>query len=133
MDAWRARVQCLFGMSADGTPNHGDLTCGTGWTAFSPTDVNPQIDRLPTEATVGWDTTLNGNLAEMLQEPSLMGALEGAAITVLSKGVNFPSDPFAPVGGTFPTGTLLLTNSTNAGDPNGCGPNTHYWPQSVPE
>ena len=124
MDGWRARVQCLFGMAANGTPNHGDLTCGTGWTAFSPTDINPQIDRLPTEATVGWDTTLNGNLAEMLQEPSLMGALEGAAITVLSKGVNFPSDPFAPVGGTFPTGTLLLTNSTNAGDPNGCGPNT---------
>ena len=39
----------------------------------------PQVDRLPLEATVGWDATLNGNLAELLQEPTLMGALEGAA------------------------------------------------------
>src|SRR5437879_9674278 len=46
-----------------------------------------------------------------------MGALEGAAITVLSKGLQFPagSDPFgvnptAP--GLFPTGTTLLQNVT---------------------
>jgi hypothetical protein len=65
---------------------------------------------------------LNGNLAEMLQEPSLMGALEGAGITVLAKGVNFPSSPWVTIGGTFPTGTPLLTDSTSG--PNGCGPNT---------
>jgi len=35
--------------------------------------------RLPLEAVVGWDATQNGNMAELLQEPSLMGAFEGAA------------------------------------------------------
>ena len=52
---------------------------------------------MPLEATVGWDATLNGNLAEQLQEPTLLGAYEGAGITVLSKGVRFPdgSNPFA--------------------------------------
>src|SRR5207253_10554122 len=77
-----------------------------------------QVDRLPLEATVGWDATLNGNLAEMLQEPSLMGALEGAGITVVSKGVDFHGqNPFAPVageGGGFPTGTTLLTASNRS-------------------
>src|SRR5258708_18622705 len=81
-----------------------------------------QVDRLPLEAVIGWDATQNGNMAELLQEPSLMVALEGAAITVLSKGVQFPagSDPFgvnptAP--GLFPTGTTILTASN-------CGANT---------
>lgn len=40
----------------------------------------------------------NGNLAEQSQEPSIMGAYEGAAITVVAKGVNIPagsSDVFA--------------------------------------
>jgi hypothetical protein len=77
-----------------------------------------QVDRLPLEATVGWDASLNGNLAELLQEPSLMGALEGAGITVLSKGVDFHGqDPFAAgLAGGFPTGTtLLLGNSQGNG------------------
>ena len=47
--------------------------------------------RIPLEGILGWDTTVNGNLAEQLQEPSLMGAYEGAGITVLSKGVNIPA------------------------------------------
>jgi len=43
-----------------------------------------------------------------------MGALEGAAITVLSKGVQFPAgaDPFGvdpATAGAFPVGTTLLT------------------------
>ena len=46
-----------------------------------------------------------------------MGALEGAGITVLAKGVNFPSSPFATaaggVAGTFPTGTTLLTGNVS--------------------
>jgi hypothetical protein len=108
MDAWRTRVACLFGLAPNGSPNGYDPGCGAGWTNFTPTSNNPQIDRLPLEATVGWDATLNGNLAELLQEPTLMGALEGAGITVLSKGVNFPSNPFAA--DTFPTGTTLLTD-----------------------
>src|SRR6202030_1624178 len=85
--------------------------------------------RLPLEAVVGWDASQNGNMAELLQEPSLMGALEGAAITVLSKGMLFPagSDPFqstasAVEGGSFPAGTVLLDNSTSS--TRGCGSNT---------
>jgi Abnormal spindle-like microcephaly-assoc'd, ASPM-SPD-2-Hydin/Bacterial Ig domain len=115
LDPWRRQVVCLFGLTPTGTPNGGDTACGAGWSAFSPTSSNPQIDRLPLEAVVGWTASLNGNLAELLQEPTLMGALEGAAITVLSKGANFPpgSDPFqtnATIPGTFPTGTTLLQN-----------------------
>ena len=48
------------------------------------------VDRVPMEGVLGWDTSVNGNLAEQLIEPSLMGAYEGAAITVLGKGVNIP-------------------------------------------
>ena len=51
-----------------------------------------QVDRLPFEAILGWDATLNGNLAELLQEPSLMGAYEGANHGV-AKGVKFPRKP----------------------------------------
>ncbi len=41
-----------------------------------------------------------------------MGALEGAGITVLSKGVSFPTNPFDPtLLAGFPTGTVLLTQS----------------------
>ena len=76
----------------------------------------PQVDRLPLEGMVGWDTTVNGNLAQMLQEPTLMGAYEGAGITVLGKGVNVPANGTSSYYGsgaeaTFPTGTLNLTAS----------------------
>ncbi len=120
LDVWRREVNCLFGLVLNGQPStgtagsnpydsSGQFSCpGTGWRFFSPTPINPQVDRIPTEATVGWDATLNGNLAELLQEPSLMGALEGAAITVLSKGVRFPSNPWVTVGATFPDGTHTL-------------------------
>jgi hypothetical protein len=68
------------------------------------------VDRIPSEATLGWDTTLNGNLAEQLQEPSLMGAYEGAGITVLAKGVDFHgASPFDDTTeGAFPDGTTFL-------------------------
>ena len=49
------------------------------------------MDRIPFEGILGWDTTVNGNLAEMLQEPTLMGSYEGAGITVLAKGVRVPA------------------------------------------
>jgi hypothetical protein len=69
----------------------GATSCpGNGWNYFTGGPNNSQVDRLPLEATVGWDTTLNGNLAQLLQEPSLMGAYEGAGITVLAKGVRYP-------------------------------------------
>jgi hypothetical protein len=121
LDPWRKRILCLFGLGASGTPSDYDSSCGGGWAAFQPASDNPQIDRLPLEATVGWDATLNGNLAESLQEPTLLGAYEGAGITVLAKGVHFPtgSQPFAA--DTFPDGTQLLVGSTNATI--GCGAN----------
>jgi hypothetical protein len=63
----------------------------TGWNYFNGGPNNPQVDRIPLEGIVGWDTTVNGNLAQLLQEPSLMGAFEGAGITVLAKGVRYPA------------------------------------------
>src|SRR2546421_9929 len=119
VELWRTQVDCLFGLGTNGSPNDWAPSCGSGWNQFISTGTNPQLDRLHLEATVGWDAGLNGNLADLLQEPSLMGALEGAAITVLSKGADFhgvsPWDPALLAG--FPTGTTLLTANT-------CGSNT---------
>ena len=133
MDPWRRQVNCLFGLSLDGTPQgekttqypnghpydpSGAFTCGStngkAWTAFVGTTDAPQIDRLPLEGIVGWDATVNGNLAQLLQEPTLMGAYEGAGITVLGKGVKVPAGGASGYYGsgaeaTFPTGTLNLT------------------------
>jgi Bacterial Ig domain len=145
MDVWRRQVNCLFGLSLNGyamtgtnstydptgtytcpTVNGGIGTNGNVWNGWSgntlitgTTDgsTDPQVDRLPMEAVIGWDASQNGNLAELLQEPSLMGALEGAGITVLSKGVQFPAGSTnvfgagAATAGTMPTGTLLLTQT----------------------
>ena len=113
---------CLFGLGVDGVASSWNSSCGSAFgmtsaTGFTPTRTNPQVDRLPFEATVGWDASLNGNLAEQLQEPTLMGAYEGAGITVVAKGVRIPSgsDPFdAALAGGFPDGTSLLTNVNNA-------------------
>jgi hypothetical protein len=130
LDPWRQRVVCLFGLTLQGaattTSNpfdpSGQVTCGTGWNYFQPTAptstgiVNAQVDPLPLEAIVGWDATQNGNLAQLLQEPTLMGALEGAGITVLAKGVNFSAPVATATAGTlgaFPTGTTLLTGPVN--------------------
>jgi hypothetical protein len=114
---WRMQVDCLFGMSPSGTPVGWNASCGAGWTAFTPTAWEPQVDRIPFESTIGWTASLSGNLAEQLQEPSLMGALEGAGITVLGKGADFHgANPFdAALLAGFPTGTTLLTATS-------CGP-----------
>jgi len=135
LNDWRLRVVCLFGIAPNGVPAGYDPACGAGWNFFSPSASNPQVDRLPLEATVGWDATLNGNLAEQLQEPTLLGAYEGAGITVLSKGVRFPagSNPFtdgAEPGG-FPVGTTLLTSSNqDCGTGSGSGGNANPFPSS---
>ena len=127
LDGWRQQVNCLFGIGLSGQPISatnpydptGAVTCGAtngvSWNYFKPygtsnNGFNAQVDRLPLEATLGWDANLNGNLAELLQEPSLMGALEGAGITVLSKGVFFPTNSFdSTLLAGFPTGTVLFT------------------------
>ncbi|HEX9031736.1 MAG TPA: Ig-like domain-containing protein [Streptosporangiaceae bacterium] len=112
---WRTRVDCLFGLGPDGSPNTFNPTCGAGWSFFNPTANNPQVDRIAFEAIVGWDASANGNLAQLLQEPSLMGALEGAGITVLAKGVYFPTSPWDPtLSFGFPTGTVLFTSGNTA-------------------
>ncbi len=130
LNPWRYEVNCLFGLALNGQPKTPDsgtnpydptgaVTCGssggTNWTAFD--TAHPQVDRLPLEGILGWDTTVNGNLAQLLQEPTLMGAYEGAGITVLGKGIKLPTgvDPFSqPAFGTgaesaFPAGTTLLS------------------------
>jgi hypothetical protein len=92
----------------------------TGAGSGSPVANVPQVDRVPLEAVLGWDATLNGNLAEQLQEPSLMGAYEGAGITVLGKGVWTPTgQPSFGLEGAFPAGSLLLQNVPAALDETG--------------
>jgi parallel beta-helix repeat protein len=140
LDPWRRHVNCLFGLTLSGVPigtpipsttggastpaaydPSGTYSCPeTGWNNFSATPNSPQVDRIPLEAVVGWDATLNGNLAEQLQEPSLMGAYEGAGVTVLAKGVYTPpgQNSFG-VEGAFPAGSLLLQNVPAALDSTG--------------
>ena len=154
MTDWRIAVNCLFGMAVNGQPwstttnpvpkpggggnlatnvfdSSGQYSCpGTGWNYFVGLPNAPQIDRLPLEGTVGWDTTVNGNLAELLQEPSLLGAYEGAGITVLAKGVKYPpgvdvfgtgqdnaAGSFIAHEGQFPVPTVELT-ANDCGDSN---------------
>jgi hypothetical protein len=141
MDPWRRQVVCLFGLALNGQPRNttnpydpnSNFTCGstigTAWGAFDAT--HPQVDRIPLEGVLGWDTTVNGNLAEMLQEPTLMGAYEGAGITVLGKGVNLDAtgvDPFSQAAfgtgaeSTFPAGTRLLTANDCTTGPSASNP-----------
>jgi hypothetical protein len=125
LDAWRQQLVCLFGLTPDGQPRvKGDTSCSSTWNLGrgqnDPTPDQPTllVDRLPFEATLGWDATLNGNLAEQLIEPSLMGAYEGAAITVLGKGVVPPPglSPAAVFGAgageaAFPDGSRLAVTT----------------------
>ncbi len=81
---------------------------------------------------MGWDATVNGNLAEQLQEPSLMGAYEGAGITVLGKGVWISpgENPWTDgsEGGAFPPDALLLQDVPANPDDEGAslGPQYSY-------
>jgi hypothetical protein len=133
LDPWRRRVVCLFGLALNGTPI--DNTLDNNNQPKNPYDpsgtfncsasMQLQVDRLPLEATIGWDASLNGNLAEFLQEPTLMGAYEGAAITALSKGVEYHGqNPWTGAAvaenGAFPDGTTLLNSGLSGvtGDAN---------------
>ncbi|MDN7904559.1 Ig-like domain-containing protein [Burkholderia diffusa] len=98
LDPWRRLIACLFGTSLDGglisatydstkpisSTNNPYDPSGTYQCS---TQMQGHVDPIPFEPTVGWDSTQNGNLGELLMEPSLMGAYEGAGITVLAKGV----------------------------------------------
>ena len=137
LDPWRASVNCLFGLALNGQPNGAGNVFDPTATYNCPSPVGPTasglgpdgntwnyfyggsnfptmiVDRVPLEGILGWDATVNGNLAEQLQEPSLMGAYEGAGITVLAKGVNIPAGSTDVFGSgseaAFPTGSTLLT------------------------
>jgi hypothetical protein len=131
MDQWRRQVNCTFGLTLDGTPNlNDDHFKGTdpnykGYTC--PAAMHQRVDRIPFEAIVGWDAAGNGNLAQVLQEPTLMGAYEGAGITVLGRGVRVPACTNAIFGanchdfwgvnatggaGAFTDGSVYLTSGT---------------------
>ena len=121
MDQWRRQVNCAFGLTLDGVPNpnnSGFTGTDPGNSSYScPNDMHQRVDRIQFEAITGWDASGNGNLAQVLQEPTLMGAYEGAGITVLGRGVRIPAnstdfwgaDPTAA--GAFPTGAVYLGNN----------------------
>jgi hypothetical protein len=118
MDAWRRRISCLFGLTIQGTPlaaggqydPAGQYTC--------PAPMYFRADRLPFEGFIGWDASSNGNLAQVLQEPSLMGAYEGAGVTVVGRGVNQSKVPksgtdlWGQIGGagTFADGSVYVND-----------------------
>jgi len=81
-----AAAECLFGLTIQGVPNDGNGQYDPDSVYTCPTDQYFRADRLPFEGFIGWDASSNGNLAQVLQEPSLMGAYEGAAITVVGRG-----------------------------------------------
>jgi hypothetical protein len=106
MDGWRARVNCLFGAAINGGAIGGNNPFDPSNTYSCPANQQGKSDPIPLEPTLGWDANLNGNLAEILQEPTLMGAYEGAGITVLAHGV---TNGAGIVNGDAP---ILLTNTT---------------------
>jgi len=119
MDAWRRQVDCVFGLSVRGIPMLTDGTIradsyDSSGTYACPANMQQRVDRIPQEAVIGWDTEGNGNLAQQLQEPTLMGAYEGAGITVLGRGIRIPanSNDFWGAGAAesaFPVGYEYLT------------------------
>ena len=89
--AWRRQISCLFGLTTQGAPNVANTTASFDPEAglySCPNSMYFRADRLPFEGFVGWDTSSNGNLMQLIIEPSLMGAYEGAGITVVGRGVN---------------------------------------------
>ncbi len=129
LDPWRRRLNCLFGLTLSGAQqgtydSTGQYSCGGGGVAqMAPgsgsgvgAGFQAAVDPIELEPVIGWDSNLNANIAETLQEPTLMGAFEGAAITVLGKGLeNFT---FGEVGTTCDAegnGLCVTLNNCPAG------------------
>ena len=93
MDQWRRQINCAFGLDLNGVPNPDNNLAryDASGTYTCPANMHERVDRIPFEAIVGWDASGNGNLAQVLQEPTLMGSYEGAGITVLGRGVRVPT------------------------------------------
>ncbi len=119
LEPWRRQVNCLFGLALDGgfvSPTHPyDPNPTNPFMCATPPAANgqSQVDPIPLEPVVGWDASLNGNIAELLQEPTLMGAYEGAAITVLAKGLE--NNNTGTCNPTNSGGCIPLNASTAAG------------------
>ena len=123
MDPWRRQVNCLFGLTLSGVPSAtgagtpSSAAYDPSGTYTCPDSMFFRADRIPFEGFVGWDASSNGNLAQLLQEPTLMGAYEGAGVTVVGRGVRIPAnsrDFWGQVtgAGTFPDGAVYLTGGT---------------------
>ena len=129
IDPWRRTVNCLFGVSLSGALLNGDPTAtpptppvaydptGTYSCNFALSNGQPAVDPIPLEPIIGWNSNLNGNLSELLQEPTLVGAYEGAGITVLAKGLenNNTANCFAEGS----AGCIPLTSSSGTATNNG--------------
>ena len=118
MDQWRRQINCVFGLTLQGVPNPGDAAFDPSGQYSCPAPMHQRVDRIPFEAIVGWDTAGNGNLAQVLQEPTLMGAYEGAGVTVLGRGIRIPATSTDWWGinatggaGAFTDGSTYLGNS----------------------
>lgn len=117
MDEWRREVVCAFGLDLDGRPNLNNANFDPSGLYNCPDAMFLKADRIPFEAITGWDASGNGNLAQVLQEPTLMGAYEGAGITTLGRGVRIPAnstdfwgaDPTAA--GAFADGSVYLSTA----------------------
>jgi uncharacterized repeat protein (TIGR01451 family) len=131
MDAWRRRVDCLFGLQLNGWTNSNNSQFNADGESYTcPANMYFRADRLPFEGFVGWDASSNGNLAQVLQEPSLMGAYEGAGVTVVARGIRQPNatDLWGMGGGagTYVDGSVYLTDK-----PSDCGTATTSLPTTL--
>ncbi|MHB8816727.1 MAG: hypothetical protein ACYDAE_26165, partial [Steroidobacteraceae bacterium] len=131
LDPWRKKVNCLFGLGMNGqalgvpdpvtgVPNPFDKNDATDVCTFSPVlagGVVAAVDPIELEPIIGWDANLNGDLSELLQEPTLLGAYEGAGITVLAKGLeNYSSaSSNTTCGGEGSAGCIPLNSTTDCG------------------
>jgi hypothetical protein len=132
LNSWRRQLNCVFGLSVNGVPVSPD----TKETSFDPSGTYtcpPSMfltgDRQPFEPIVNYDSAGNANLVEVLIEPTLMGAYEGAGVTVVGRGVRIPNNSIdfwgiqaslaTGAAGAYPDGSVYLTaaSSTSTRDP----------------